>query len=196
MSANRIAISAALLAASLTSAANAADWAREIGGWNVGRTEDMCMMVKEFEGSGATEVTLFSDGNGSEVYLTIDNYNWSAKKDEAYRLKHSLGDWDYTLPSVGTAESSGYGRKGFIAKLRDDYLADFAKSSSLTIMLGDVLVDDLNLSGSGAALSALRACAAELAREAAKAERDRKRLEHIPTDPFAEAAKKAGNAEK
>lgn len=75
-------------------------------------------------------------------------------------------------------------------------LRQLANAENRSLMAWRVLVDDLSLKGSGAAVVVLKTCMAELARDAAKAERDRKRLEHIPVDLFAEAARKTGDVEK
>lgn len=160
----------------------AADWAREVAGWDVGRSGDTCAMVMEYEGEGATRLTLLIREDAAKTYLAVTNYRWSAKAGEEYELKYHLGEWVYTLPSIGIEQDII--RKGFLTFASADFLADFAKSSGLSITRGDALVDDLSLSGSAAALGVLDRCRRELARDLDEQRRDRERLEHIPPDPF------------
>jgi hypothetical protein len=164
----------------------AEDWAREVGGWDVGRTGDTCVMTMEYEGEGSTELTLIIRNDAADTYLFVSNYRWSAKADERYELKYYLGERVYTLPSVGIED--GAIRKGFATMASADFLSEFAKASGLTIARGDVLVDDLSLDGSAAALGVLERCRRELARDLEQQRRDREALAHIPVDPFAPTA--------
>jgi len=175
---------AAAISSMLATPALAEDWAREVGGWTVGRTGDMCIMTMEYEGAGATNLTLAVNEETEKTYLSVDNYLWSAKEGEVYELAYHLGEWVYTAPAIGT--EANYIRKGFITSVSSEFLSDFAKSDDLEITRGDILVDDLSLKGSAAGLAVFERCRTELARDMEQRRRDRERLSHIPTDPFAD----------
>lgn len=169
----------------------AEDWAREVGGWTVGRSGDRCIMTMDYEGEGATRLTLVIEEDASKTYLVVNNFRWSAKKDELYELQYHLGDWVYTLPSVGV--ELDIIRKGFLTMVGREFLADFAKASGLGITRENTMVDDLSLDGSAAGLGVLERCRTELARDLDQQRRDRERLAHIPADPFASAAAPRNN---
>ncbi|MBT2133944.1 hypothetical protein KK137_06320 [Croceibacterium sp. LX-88] len=146
-------------------------------------------MFDDYEGEGSTEVVLMIKDNPASTVLMITNSNWSAKDGERYELKYYLGDWVYTLESLGIEQTSF--RKGFGTVVNAKFLGDMAKASGLTIMRGEALIDDLSLDGSGAALAVLERCRRELAADVEQERKDRERLEHIPLDPFAETGKGA-----
>lgn len=175
-------VAAAVLAILSGVDAQAADWGQEVGGWSVGRTGDKCVMTMEFEGEGATQLTLLIADDADNTYLSVDNYRWSAKKDQEYELAFSLGEWVYTKKAIGLSSLS---RPGFITMVNAEFLADFAKASGLRITMGEVLVDNLSLTGSAAGLAVLTRCRTQLARDLAEQRRERERLAHIPADPFA-----------
>lgn len=179
----RLAAATSTAAMILTGPAHAEDWAREVGGWTVGRSGDFCAMGKEYAGEGSTELTLLITDDAEKTYLRVDNYAWSATTDQTYSLRYELSDWAYTMPAIGTNPRRG--RKGFMSMVSSDFLADFAKASGLQIMKEDLLVDSLNLNGSAAGLSILQRCRTELARDLQQQRRERERLAHIPVDPFA-----------
>ena len=171
------------LALAAASPLAAADWSREVAGWDVGRSGDTCAMVMEYEGEGSTRLGLVIKDDAAKTYLAVTNFRWSTKENEAYELKFHLGKWVYTMPSIGIAQDLI--RRGFLTRAGKDFVADFAKASALTITRDETLVDDLSLEGSGAALVVLERCRRELARDLEHQRRDRERLEHIPVDPFA-----------
>jgi hypothetical protein len=142
-------------------------------------------MTMEYEGEGSTRLSLVIEEDTPNTYLAINNYRWSTEEGELYDLRYHLGEWVYTLPSVGT--KADVIRKGFVTMVNAEFLGDLAKASGLEITREDVVVDDLSLSGSAAGLAVLERCRTELARDLEQQRRDRERLAHIPADPFASA---------
>jgi TonB family protein len=175
-----------LLMGLIAAPSRAADWGQEVGGWSVGRLGDSCIMTMEYEGEGSTRLSIAIQDIASETYLSLSNFNWSTKSGEFYELQYHVGDWTYTLPSIGSEANSI--RKGFVTKVSGDFLAELAKARGLTITRGEALVDDLSLAGSAAGLRVLERCRTELARDLEQQRRDRERLAHIPADPFASVA--------
>jgi len=173
----------ALIVGAASSGARAEDWSREVGGWDVGRSGDACIMIEDYEGEGSTAVALMTLDDPSGTSLMITNGNWSTEKDQRYELRYHLGEWVYTLTSIGIA--STYGRRGFGTAVGSEFLTDFAKSGGLMITLGESLVDDLSLDGSAAALVVFERCRRELSADLAHQRRERERLAHIPVNPFA-----------
>lgn len=179
---------AALIAAvvlSFSSAAHARDWPKA-GGWFISETEDGCGMLTTFEGSGSTQVAFFLEADGSSGIL-VSNEAWSAVQGKKYELSYLLNGSTYSGNSVGSDDGSG-SRKGFVAKFGPDFASDFEKATGLTIMKGDVVVDDLSLRGSAAALAVLRRCVTEVSARLAAESRERARLAHIAGDPFEESS--------
>lgn len=150
--------------------------------WVTGREDDTCGISMEYEGDGSTQLMILGTGI-NEPLIQITNYNWSAKHGERYDLQYHMGNHYYEIPSAGIEASDN--RKGFVTYLSASFIIDFAKSSGLTLKIGDKLVDDLSLAGSGAAIARFNACRRAVKAEIAKAKADEERLKYIPKDPFA-----------
>ena len=163
--------------------AAAEDWSFEHQGWVVARSDDLCVMEMEYEGEGATRLTVFSKGDGADAYMTVTNINWSTEKGENYEIDFRLNGFVYSLKAIGW-DAGVY--KGFAIYLRDDFLRDLAETPNLKLERSGNLVDSLSMKGSSVALSRLKICRAQLAEKAAQEQRDRNRLSHIPKDPFAD----------
>ena len=151
--------------------------------WESGREGDTCGISMEYEGEGATKLMIVGDGETDPI-IHITNYNWTAKKDEKYTIQYHMGGYYYEIPSIGV-EFTG-ARKGFATYISDKFVDDFARSPSIQLQVGDKLIDDLKLDGSGAAIAKFRACIRVRKAEIAKLKADDERLKHIPKDPFAE----------
>jgi protein TonB len=142
-----------------------------------------CGMLEEYEGAGETRLILFRYLDKPDlVAVLIDNYNWSVKKDEEYRVEYILADSYYERTALGTEDSI---HKGLIAFFpASDFLPRFARSGSLKVRKGDVMVDSLSLKGSGVAVDAFHRCWAYLRGDESAKQRERDRFAHIPKDPF------------
>jgi TonB family protein len=154
----------------------------DAGGWTVFENEDSCTTTSEFEGKGDTElaVTLYLNG---DVMAYMTNTGWSAKSGEAYDLTWLLNGSEYTGKNVGLGKDYD-SRKGFGAKFVGAFADDFAKASNLRVYRGDVLVDQLSLSGSAAAVAMVRRCLGHVRAITDAALREKQRLAHIADDPF------------
>ncbi len=156
------------------------------GDWDMGKAEDRCLTSQTFEGPGSTELIVTIELDGSAIVM-VQNENWSTVKGQKYPdISITIDDNAY---SGGIATGVGdYLSKGFVIGVPAEFLDDFGRGRSLRFHNGDTLVDSLNLRGSAAATSSLRRCIEVVRRENQTAERERQRLAHIPTDPFAAPA--------
>lgn len=152
------------------------------GGWDIIEGDETCGMTSEYEGAGETELMLILDAEG-DTLVAVTNYSWSAKEGEEYDLRFVLNGVEYSGgKSIGTKFAA---KAGFVTKMEDDFLADFARGNSFRIYRGEALVDQLSLDGTAAGLSVLRRCAAAMKARVAAEAREKARLAHIPVDPFA-----------
>lgn len=166
------------------SSASADDWAQDVQGWTVGRSGDDCLMTMDYEGAGATQVTLHIDGDSSDdTFIFITNYGWSAKKGAEYELDYQFDEWRLTRLGLGVATNSI--RKGFISKMDEKMTEQFVRSSSLRIEMGNTLIDQLSLKGTAAAVAVLERCRKQVRADVARKRAEEARLAHIPSDPFA-----------
>jgi hypothetical protein len=121
-------------------------------------------MHMEYEGPGATEFFVFSEGDGVEAFAMFANSGWSAQERGEYLLEFQFDEWVLRRPALGT--KLGF-KRGFGVFLDEELRKQIAGSDNLVIMREDVLVDDLALTGSAKALRRLDRCRAELAAAAA-----------------------------
>lgn len=185
-------ITLVVASALLSTPVAARDWPAA-GGWDIIEGEDYCALTQEYEGSGATELFLIHRTDGTNV-LGAANSEWSSLEDEEYPLAYILNGVSYG-GGVTTGTKFGY-KNGFSTFMPADFLDHFAAGSSLRIYNGDVLVDQLSLEGTASAVSVLRRCVSHVKAEAVKSAREKARLSHIPTDPFAATRKVSGSAPK
>lgn len=151
----------------------------------------ICVATFEYEGPGGTKTTLSRTPDNdfqSIVWLTVANYEWSAKEDEKYNLSYHFADGEYMREASGVVEDRIY--KGFIAGFpAEEFLAVYAKSGWLHVYMGDQVIDKLSLSGSGAGVALFNRCWTWLVGTERTAQAERDRFADIPRDPFA----KSGN---
>lgn len=144
-----------------------------------------CVMAEDdFEGPGSTRLRLFRYlENPDLIWVTVSNYNWTAKKDQQYQLRYEFDEVEYEREAFGIEDSI---HKGFAAGFPyTDFMKHMARSSRLHIYMGDTLVDKLSMDGSAAGAALFSRCWTYLqADERAKA-RERARWQDIPKDPFA-----------
>lgn len=165
----------------LGSTAEARSWP-QAGGWDIAETDGGCGMGSEYEGSGETHLTVLLDADG-DTFVVLTNSGWSTKEGEDYELTYILNGSSYS-GGISKGTKIEY-RPGFLTKMGDGFLNDFAAGSSFKIYRGEVLVDQLSLSGSAAGVAMLRRCTASVKARLAAEARERARLAHIPADPFA-----------
>ncbi|MDZ3831343.1 MAG: energy transducer TonB [Sphingopyxis sp.] len=188
-----LALAGTLLAVPETAAARS--WP-ETAGWTVFEGDDHCGVTMEYEGKGSSELSVGVNVDGGVIAL-LTNTGWSTSETESYEISWVLGDREYTGTSKGFGKSYEM-RKGFGGKFGPEFLDDFAKASSLHVYRGEMLIDQLSLSGSGAATAMARRCLQTIKTRLAAEEKERQRFSHIADDPFAggptaeESAKRAG----
>lgn len=156
---------------------------RDVAGWTISSVGDefgSCLMTMSYEGVPSTRLTLGIDHEGSPT-LMLSNDEWTVKPDEKYRLDYFLSGGGYKdHPTLGLENGS------FVTKFEKPFVEYFSKSTFLDIYRGDVLVDKLDLKGSSAAIAEVTRCVAHIQREADAINRERKKFEHIPSNPFAD----------
>lgn len=182
-----LALATAILA---TGSARAQDYsARDVGGWTVAASKDRkgCFLTKEYDRPGKTTLLLGVDIDGTN-HLSVLNYNWSIKPQDRLKLTFRLTNGGY--PNHFAVGMVSDGKKGFVTNFESKFPSYFASSKALHIARGDVPVEQLSLTGSGAAVEELQRCIAiQRARPAADADDDTPSV-NIPRDPFASAPKR------
>lgn len=190
-------VGATAMASTSSVPAHAKTW-QSPGGWEIIDGDDNCAIFREYEGKGETRllVILFADGTSA---ATLSNTGWSASKNETYELAWDVNGMTYTGASVGVGDSYST-RKGFAGKFGGDFVDHIAAGTSLHVYRGDIVVDQLQLDGSGAAVAIAKRCLQTVRANIAAVEREKQRFAHIPDDPFAggatkeEAAKQADDS--
>ena len=178
----RLICAVAALSAFATVSADARVWGRP-SGWEVWDSEDTCFTAREFEGPGSTLMLIGIKANGDQ-FLSFANYGWSARVDDHYRLRYTVNGRSYSdVPAIGFGSG---GRRGFVTPTSDELLRDIEAGNAIQVHFQDgTLVDQLQLDGTSAAMALVRHCLATVRPRAERERRDRERLQHIPTDPFA-----------
>lgn len=186
-----IIVGAGMIALMAPSYAHARSWPRTAG-WEVIEDATSCAIWQDFEGKGSTEllVVLHVDGTASAA---LSNTGWSTADNEDYELSWIVNGSTYSGTAFGIGKSYEV-RKGFGAKFSGEFIDDIAKGSSLGVYRGDVVVDELSLAGTGAAIAMAKRCLQSIKADMAAAERERQRFAHIADDPFATAATENENA--
>lgn len=177
-----------LIGVALSTPAKAREWPKTAG-WDIVQSESSCAIFEEYEGKGETNLLIVLNVDGSAGAM-MTNYGWSAADDENYELSWIVNGSVYTGPAFGIGKRYET-RKGFGGKFRAEFIDDIAKGSSLLVQRGDIVVDQLSLDGSGAAIAMAKRCLAVVKAEIAAAERERQRFAHIADDPFAGEPTKA-----
>jgi hypothetical protein len=177
-----------LLALTIALPAAAQDYkSREVAGWTVAPSQDGkgCFMTQQYDRPGDTTLLLGVDVDGGN-HLSVLNGNWSIKPKEQLKLNFRLTSGGYTRHfAVGMASE---GKRGFVTSFDAKFPTYFASSLSLHISRGDVPVERLALTGSGAAVAALRTCVAVFRDRPPVAAVTRERIDDIPRDPFSRGA--------
>mgnify|MGYP006145560791 CR=1 FL=1 len=127
--------------------------ARDVGGWTVAASKDGrgCFLTRTYEGQGGTTLLLGLDVEDSN-HLSVLNENWSIKPKDRWKLTFRLSNGGYSdHPVIGMASD---GKKGFVTNFDAKFPSHFAGSRALHIYRGKVPVEQLDLSGSGAAAPA------------------------------------------
>lgn len=156
---------------------------RDVAGWTIAPTEHengACAMVIDYEGRPSTRLALAIDNSGVPGLMLL-NDSWTVRADEIYRLNYQLSFGSYSdHATIGLKDGSLFTKF-------DKYFPDlFAKSTYLHIYKGDTVVERLSLKGSSAAVAEVRRCVAHIQREAEAINRDRRKFEDIPSNPFAD----------
>lgn len=175
----------AILAATsllVSTQAMAAEYQGEFGGWDVFKGDEDCGASMEFEGPGATHLTIIREVDDA-TYAVINNLDWSARKGADYEVTFALNGTAYTGKAIGTSDNGI--RTGFIARFEPGFVDDFAKGSGLRVFLGEQRIDDLSLAGTAAAMAAVSRCLAKVRAEKAAEAREKARWADLPKDPFA-----------
>lgn len=180
---------ACLFASARSSAQNYAT--RDIGGWTVTVSQDKkgCFLTRTYQVPGETTLLLGLDADGSNR-LSVLNANWSIREKERQNLDFRLSNVAFPKHfSIGIASD---GKQGFVTDFGEKFPAYFAASKFLHIARGKVPVEELDLAGSGAAVTELRKCVYLHREKPAVKALNGERPAHIPIDPFApDAVRKA-----
>ena len=184
---------AALLASPAVAQNTVTSWTNgsyDVDGSTPGETP-ACIMTSTFEIPGRSDVKFNLLWDGDKVLFALTSYDWSAEDDKEYDgftyyfpQSEAIFDGGVTFGYV-----EGYINKGFLTSFTTDFLDKLAAERRLIVARmpeGEdmVIVADLNLTGTGTAVAALRRCATHVAnREAARIRRE-SRNDYIERDPF------------
>lgn len=175
-------VAAALLTATPSAAAGYAT--RDVGDWVVSASSDGqgCFITRTYPNPRATTVQFGLDVDGSNR-LTLLNANWSIKDREPLKLTFRLSKASF--PRHAAIGIVADGKRGFVSSFGASFARDLAASRTLQVRRGEVIVEDLALDGSGAAIAEMRSCVDRF-RDAPKAARAPETgSDGIPLDPFA-----------
>lgn len=150
----------------------------ERGGWTITDVDGGCAMGMEFEGPGSSYLLLSKSTDG-ELLVMLTNDDWSAKSGERYKVEYVIGE-----KAFGGGTAIGV-RNGFVTKFAPNFEGAFSAGQSLHVYLDDKRVDQLSLSGTGAAIAAVNRCLAGVRQRLAAERREKERWAHLPKDPFA-----------
>lgn len=186
--------SLALLATPALAQNSVTNWTNgsyDVTGSSVGE-KPVCIMTSTFEIAGRSDVKFYLTWDGEMALFSLASSGWSADKDKEYN------DFGYYFPTSDSLFDGGvttgivfdYIYKGFLTAFDSDFLDKLAAENRLFVARDgagedDVtVVADLNLTGTGTAVAALRRCATFVAnREAARIRRE-SRNDYIERDPF------------
>lgn len=150
-----------------------------------------CIATYEYDGQGSTKTTIFrtlKPDVSDVVWLTVVNFEWSAKENQMFALKYSFDQGEYDRDAKGVVRDTIY--KGFMSGFpAEEFLSVFARSNSLHITFGDKVVDRLKLDGSTEGIALFKKCWDWAVGTERAAQAERARFRGIPRDPFAPSEK-------
>ena len=151
------------------------------GDWEVFRDSKSCGMTRTFEVPGETEMMVIKYADG-DIRILITNTGWSAKQDQLYDVSYQLNGHAYGgSKAVGTSDGN---RRGFVSTFVTDFGNDFAKGSNLRVFLSGKEIERLSLAGTGAALTVVDECLAEVRAALSATKREKEKRAKLPKDPF------------
>lgn len=116
-----------------------------------------CLMRGVF--SGGTEVRAGIDNRNGDRYLALFNDAWAVNPGQQNSVSFDLDGTKYETEATQMAE---HGRQGGAAFASDPAFVDsFASSQKMTIFVDGQPLTAIDLTGSAAAVEAVRACQAE-----------------------------------
>ena len=164
----------ALLAAAALAQGADPELFAETEGWSIARHDGGCLMTREFGGVGNTIVTFSVDPSDASAPLTllVGNSDWlfTEADDEGYRIEFSGNDavWNdlavhtFNTDDNGDGTADGVISIGFAGDAITPLLADVAGATGLHLSRQGETVDQVELSGTQAAVSSLGACVSTL----------------------------------
>lgn len=157
----------------------------QVGSWTVGSGAGGCLATLTYEGSGETRLSIAVNADDGNQRLLVTNANWSSSTGNTYGLHFAIDRGSYTVTAVGIEHGFGF-------LINDEILRRISGGNRVVFLRGDVVVDDLALDGSAAAIDKLKQCTQVLRNRVAIAKEaaDRKaradaNLNAIAKDPFA-----------
>jgi hypothetical protein len=158
--------------------------ARNVGDWTIAPSKDGqgCFLSRQYKGVGGTSLLLGVDKDESN-HLSVLNDNWSIAPGDRMQLNFRLSKGGYLKHEVVGMASAG--QRGFVTSFEAKFPDYFAASTALDISRGDVPVEHLDLTGSGAAVAELQRCVGFYRNNNTAETNKSDRSGAIPKDPFA-----------
>lgn len=180
-----------VLFASYTQPLSARNWG-SVGGWDAFEiSDDACGISLEYEGKGATELTIAQNVKG-KVLIIATNSDWSPLEDNKYLVGYVIDGKSYIPLYLSNGTKVDY-KKGFSSIFNTDIISALAAGSSIDIYLNSnrddeaskfQLIDELKLAGSAAGLSRMNQCLTNIKKVRAAKKVEDERFAHLPDDPF------------
>lgn len=155
-----------------------------VNGWDIRDQRGSCSASTVYDGS--VIVSLWYDSGRNSAWLSIANPAWESVQDgvsyPGVRIDFTNDRFYSDTRARGLRiDNPDYRLTGIVMHLRgDEFLADFATSAGMTLKMGEILMANLSLRGTRAAMQRLARCAGESFRR-------------FPPDPFAGVQPQAGN---
>lgn len=153
------------------------------GDWELLKDDNTCLLTMSFEGPGSTKVsfvTLREDVMEKKVGFFIDNQNWSVKNSDTVTERLTFdADGDQYWNDHPVTHEHGLGMM-----MTEDMLGDFKDTKSVTIKLGDRVIDRLNFSDFYIGYIQFASCTSAMRAPIEEATRKKKLYDSLPVDPF------------
>lgn len=172
---------AGIIISTIAIPAQAGTIVHEVQGWSIIKEDVGCSMQMEYEGPGSSRL-MFGRTEEHGIGVVITNYNWTAQKDESYDINFLINDTVYSGTGIGTSNGMW---KGFVILMEEDFEQHLAQAPEIVVFLGQKKIDQLDLTGSSAAINAMNRCYAGVIREREAERAEKRKWNHLPKDPFA-----------
>lgn len=128
--------------------AHARDWGT-VSGWFVSSSGETCGMFGQNQSAKATEVVILKRRDGA-FFLQVKNANWLRSSGElSFLIDGVPSDGPFSINAID---------KGYVAAFGESFERALQGGTTLTVTLGAIVLDQISLAGSAAALATVQSC--------------------------------------